>query len=161
VTGAASDDDARLAARQITDSNLVRTAIHGADPNWGRILAAAGRSGARVEAEQHRTTVAGDELHHGIPDPEEVARTAHVVARAADGDRAGARVEYDVQVAQQVGADHAVDLHHVRHSVVPGAVETQRALIHDGCAQPARDHRPDGERVEEHRARWDVPRDDA
>lgn len=48
VEGAASDDDARLAARTITTSNLVKTAIHGADPNWGRILAAAGRSGARV-----------------------------------------------------------------------------------------------------------------
>jgi glutamate N-acetyltransferase / amino-acid N-acetyltransferase len=50
VRGAASDDDAKLAARTITTSNLVKTAIHGADPNWGRILAAAGRSGARVDA---------------------------------------------------------------------------------------------------------------
>jgi glutamate N-acetyltransferase / amino-acid N-acetyltransferase len=49
VRGAASAADARLAARTITNSNLVRTAIHGADPNWGRVLAAAGRSGARVD----------------------------------------------------------------------------------------------------------------
>jgi glutamate N-acetyltransferase/amino-acid N-acetyltransferase len=49
VTGAASADDARRAARTITTSNLVKTAIHGADPNWGRILAAAGRSGAKVD----------------------------------------------------------------------------------------------------------------
>lgn len=49
VTGAASVEDARKAARTITTSNLVKTAIHGADPNWGRILAAAGRSGARVD----------------------------------------------------------------------------------------------------------------
>lgn len=49
VRGAASAADARLAARTITNSNLVRTAIHGGDPNWGRILAAAGRSGARVD----------------------------------------------------------------------------------------------------------------
>lgn len=49
VRGAASADDARRAARTITTSNLVKTAIHGADPNWGRILAAAGRSGARVD----------------------------------------------------------------------------------------------------------------
>ena len=49
VSGAASDEDARRAARTVTTSNLVKTAIHGADPNWGRILAAAGRSGARVE----------------------------------------------------------------------------------------------------------------
>ena len=59
VTGAASDGDARLAARQITDSNLVRTAIHGADPNWGRILAAAGRSGARVEAARASVGIGG------------------------------------------------------------------------------------------------------
>jgi len=49
VRGAASATDARLAARTITNSNLVRTAIHGGDPNWGRVLAAAGRSGARVD----------------------------------------------------------------------------------------------------------------
>ena len=49
VSGAASADDARRAARTITTSNLVKTAIHGADPNWGRILAAAGRSGAKVD----------------------------------------------------------------------------------------------------------------
>ena len=50
VKGAASDDDAKRAARTITTSNLVKTAIHGGDPNWGRILAAAGRSGAKVDA---------------------------------------------------------------------------------------------------------------
>ena len=55
VRGAASVDDARLAARTVTTSNLVKTAIHGADPNWGRILAAAGRSGARVD--QRRASV--------------------------------------------------------------------------------------------------------
>lgn len=55
VSGAASDDDARRAARTITTSNLVKTAIHGADPNWGRILAAAGRSGAKVD--DRRATV--------------------------------------------------------------------------------------------------------
>jgi glutamate N-acetyltransferase / amino-acid N-acetyltransferase len=49
VTGAMSDADARLAARTVTTSNLVKTAIHGSDPNWGRILAAAGRSGARLD----------------------------------------------------------------------------------------------------------------
>jgi glutamate N-acetyltransferase/amino-acid N-acetyltransferase len=55
VSGAASAEDARRAARTISTSNLVKTAIHGADPNWGRILAAAGRSGAKVD--QRRATV--------------------------------------------------------------------------------------------------------
>jgi glutamate N-acetyltransferase/amino-acid N-acetyltransferase len=46
VTGAASDADAWIAARAIANSPLVKTAVHGGDPNWGRLVAAAGRSGA-------------------------------------------------------------------------------------------------------------------
>ncbi|MDP9270997.1 MAG: bifunctional glutamate N-acetyltransferase/amino-acid acetyltransferase ArgJ [Chloroflexota bacterium] len=49
VTGAATDDEARLVARGIAASNLVKAAVHGADPNWGRIAAAAGRSGATLD----------------------------------------------------------------------------------------------------------------
>lgn len=48
VSGAASVADARLAARTIVSSPLVKSAVHGNDPNWGRIMAAAGRSGAEV-----------------------------------------------------------------------------------------------------------------
>ena len=48
VSGAASVADARLAARTIVSSPLVKSAVHGNDPNWGRIMAAAGRSGAKV-----------------------------------------------------------------------------------------------------------------
>ncbi|MFC2052343.1 bifunctional glutamate N-acetyltransferase/amino-acid acetyltransferase ArgJ [Chloroflexota bacterium] len=48
VNGAISLTDARLAARTIVSSPLVKTAVHGADPNWGRIIAALGRSGAEV-----------------------------------------------------------------------------------------------------------------
>ena len=47
VRGARSDADAVQIARTIAGSQLVKTALHGCDPNWGRILAAAGRSGAR------------------------------------------------------------------------------------------------------------------
>ncbi len=46
VTGAATDADGWMAARAIANSPLVKTAIHGGDPNWGRLVAAAGRSGA-------------------------------------------------------------------------------------------------------------------
>jgi glutamate N-acetyltransferase / amino-acid N-acetyltransferase len=46
VTGASTDSDAWMAARAIANSSLVKTAIHGGDPNWGRLVAAAGRSGA-------------------------------------------------------------------------------------------------------------------
>jgi glutamate N-acetyltransferase/amino-acid N-acetyltransferase len=45
VTGAASRDAARQIARTIADSPLVKTAVHGADPNWGRIVSAAGYAG--------------------------------------------------------------------------------------------------------------------
>jgi glutamate N-acetyltransferase/amino-acid N-acetyltransferase len=47
VTGARSEADARRAAHAVATSPLVKTALHGGDPNWGRILAAVGRSGAR------------------------------------------------------------------------------------------------------------------
>ena len=47
VRGARSERDARLAAHAIGTSPLVKTALHGGDPNWGRILAALGRSGVR------------------------------------------------------------------------------------------------------------------
>ena len=47
VTGAKSERDAKLAAHAVATSPLVKTALHGGDPNWGRILAAVGRSGAR------------------------------------------------------------------------------------------------------------------
>ncbi len=52
VSGAASFNDAKRVARAIISSNLVKTAIFGGDPNWGRIVAAAGYSGARVSEEK-------------------------------------------------------------------------------------------------------------
>ena len=48
VSGAASVAEARLAARTVVTSPLVKTAVYGNDPNWGRIVAAVGRSGAGV-----------------------------------------------------------------------------------------------------------------
>jgi glutamate N-acetyltransferase / amino-acid N-acetyltransferase len=61
VTGAASDQDAMRAAKTIANSPLVKTAVHGGDPNWGRLVAAAGRSGARFVLEQ-ATVEVGDVL---------------------------------------------------------------------------------------------------
>ncbi len=48
VDGAMREDEARLAARTVVSSPLVKAAVHGSDPNWGRIIAAAGRSGAKL-----------------------------------------------------------------------------------------------------------------
>ncbi len=52
VTGAASEEAAALAARAVANSNLVKTAIHGEDANWGRILAAVGYSGISFAPEE-------------------------------------------------------------------------------------------------------------
>jgi glutamate N-acetyltransferase/amino-acid N-acetyltransferase len=49
VRGAANDDDARAAARSVVRSPLVKAAVYGNDPNWGRVLCAVGYSGARVD----------------------------------------------------------------------------------------------------------------
>ncbi|GIV09118.1 MAG: arginine biosynthesis bifunctional protein ArgJ [Fimbriimonadales bacterium] len=49
VSGATDTDAARRIARTIAESLLVKTAIHGGDPNWGRIIAAAGRAGVPIE----------------------------------------------------------------------------------------------------------------
>lgn len=49
VTGAMSEKDARLAAKAVAKSSLVKTAVYGADPNWGRIVCALGYSGAEVD----------------------------------------------------------------------------------------------------------------
>jgi glutamate N-acetyltransferase/amino-acid N-acetyltransferase len=49
VSGAADPSQARIAAKAVVSSSLVKAAVYGADPNWGRIMAAVGRSGAEVK----------------------------------------------------------------------------------------------------------------
>jgi glutamate N-acetyltransferase/amino-acid N-acetyltransferase len=68
VRDAQSDDDARLVARTIANSPLVKTAVHGADPNWGRIVAAAGRSGGTFDVSRTTVHVGGVLLfENGLP----------------------------------------------------------------------------------------------
>jgi glutamate N-acetyltransferase/amino-acid N-acetyltransferase len=59
VSDAASVDGARQVARTIANSPLVKTAVHGADPNWGRIVSAAGRSGAPFELGKTTVRIGG------------------------------------------------------------------------------------------------------
>jgi glutamate N-acetyltransferase / amino-acid N-acetyltransferase len=59
VTGAASEDDAVAAGRAVARSNLLKCAIAGADPNWGRVLAAVGTSSARFEPDQLSVAING------------------------------------------------------------------------------------------------------
>ncbi|HTQ85985.1 MAG TPA: bifunctional glutamate N-acetyltransferase/amino-acid acetyltransferase ArgJ [Candidatus Solibacter sp.] len=59
VRGAPDDRSAARVARTIADSPLVKTALAGADPNWGRILAAAGRAGVAFNPEKAAIVLAG------------------------------------------------------------------------------------------------------
>jgi glutamate N-acetyltransferase/amino-acid N-acetyltransferase len=84
VTGAASEADAWLAARTIANSPLVKTAIHGGDPNWGRLIAAAGRSGAAFDL-NHASVAIGDVplFVVGVPHDERSGAAAAVLQAAA------------------------------------------------------------------------------
>jgi len=59
ISGAKTKLDARRIARAISESPLVKTALHGEDPNWGRIVAAAGRSGADFDPEKAELLING------------------------------------------------------------------------------------------------------
>jgi glutamate N-acetyltransferase/amino-acid N-acetyltransferase len=52
ITGAATPEEARAAARTITASPLMKAAVYGNDPNWGRVMMAIGRSGARIDLDR-------------------------------------------------------------------------------------------------------------
>ncbi len=68
VSHAATEADARQVSRTIANSLLVKTAVHGADPNWGRIVAAAGRSGVTFDVDRATVRVGGILLfEHGLP----------------------------------------------------------------------------------------------
>ena len=70
VAGAATDADADAAARTIANSPLVKTALFGHDANWGRIAAAAGRSGAQFRQEDVSIDIMGiPVLRAGLPVP--------------------------------------------------------------------------------------------
>lgn len=59
ATGARSEADARRVAKTIAESPLVKTALFGNDPNWGRILAAAGRAGVSFDPDHATAYLAG------------------------------------------------------------------------------------------------------
>lgn len=82
IRGARSERDAKLAAHAVATSPLVKTALHGGDPNWGRILAAVGRSGVRFSPRRvslHAGPVAL--VRNGEPVPYREKDAAKVFAR--------------------------------------------------------------------------------
>jgi glutamate N-acetyltransferase/amino-acid N-acetyltransferase len=86
VAGAATQADAVRAARAVVDSPLVKCAVHGADPNWGRIVTAAGYSGAKIAPRSTslkiggiRVYEAGQPTNDRLPDVQKAMRRREVV----------------------------------------------------------------------------------
>ena len=77
VSGAATTADARRAAKAIANSPLVKTAIHGGDPNWGRLIAVAGRAGVAFELSRAAVMIGPIVLFKdGRPHDEETPKAA-------------------------------------------------------------------------------------
>jgi glutamate N-acetyltransferase/amino-acid N-acetyltransferase len=101
VGDAASRDDARRVARTIANSPLVKTAVHGADPNWGRIVAAAGRAGVEFDIGRATVRVGGVLLFdHGLPHDE--------AAPLAEEQMKGSDVRIDVSLG--TGGRHSATI---------------------------------------------------
>jgi glutamate N-acetyltransferase/amino-acid N-acetyltransferase len=82
VTGAASGDEARRTAKAIANSLLVKTAIHGGDPNWGRLLAVAGRAGVAFDLSRAKVTIGPTVLFDdGRPHDERASEAAEYLKR--------------------------------------------------------------------------------
>ena len=97
VLDAASKADARQVARTIANSPLVKTAVHGADPNWGRIVAAAGRAGVRFDVSQATVHVGGILLfEHGLPHDDAAPQAAEYLK--------GATIDIEVRLGTGGGA---------------------------------------------------------
>jgi glutamate N-acetyltransferase/amino-acid N-acetyltransferase len=82
VEGLRDDREAHRVAKTVAESALVKTAIYGADPNWGRIVSAAGYAGVEFE-EEHLSLWLGDLLlyHAGVPQPFDVAAASAYLKR--------------------------------------------------------------------------------
>jgi glutamate N-acetyltransferase / amino-acid N-acetyltransferase len=85
VEGCETFEDARAIARAVADSPLVKTAIHGADPNWGRIVSAAGYSGVLFEEEQLSLWINGVAVFQdGMPVPFDEASLSQSIKSQRD-----------------------------------------------------------------------------
>ena len=91
VSGARSDEEARKAAREVVRSPLVKAAMHGNDPNWGRILVAVGYSGAVSDMANLRIDLQTRTVYHGKPqafDASEISQSLKVNDAVIDIDLA-------------------------------------------------------------------------
>jgi glutamate N-acetyltransferase/amino-acid N-acetyltransferase len=90
VTGARSDDDARALVRLLSTSYLLKSAIHGADPNWGRIVAVVGRSGIPYTEAGVTVSVCG---HQVFADEQPTEFDPGAVSAAMQGDTVSIAVD--------------------------------------------------------------------
>ena len=79
VRGARTDADARLAARAVAASNLIKAAVHGGDPNWGRIACAAGYSGAELDPDRLVISIGPLTVFAGEPRPFDEERASRLL----------------------------------------------------------------------------------
>jgi glutamate N-acetyltransferase/amino-acid N-acetyltransferase len=100
VDGAVDDAQAQSAARTVVLSPLVKCAVHGADPNWGRIVAALGRSGASFALDRCRVSIGGiDVFSNGQPVPVDLDRIRAAFSRP--------RIDIDIQLGSGPGSGRA------------------------------------------------------
>jgi glutamate N-acetyltransferase/amino-acid N-acetyltransferase len=100
VEGARSGPDAERAARAIANSVLVKTALFGADPNWGRVVQALGASGARIDPTRVSVRIGGIELLRG-------GTPVGGAARLQRAERAMRRPRVEIRVRLGLGAARA------------------------------------------------------
>ena len=84
VTGAHTDDEARITARAIANSPLVKTAVHGGDPNWGRLVAVAGRATRALVLDRAHIRIGPLELFSDGTPHDELAPKAAEYLRGRD-----------------------------------------------------------------------------
>ena len=104
VTGAESEDDAVTAARVIARDSLVKTALFGSDPNWGRVLAAVGMAPVKLDAERIAVSFNGF--------PVCVDSTGAPGAREVDLSGEDIAVEVDLGVGSASASIRTTDLSH-------------------------------------------------
>jgi glutamate N-acetyltransferase/amino-acid N-acetyltransferase len=104
VTGAASEDDALTAARAIARDSLVKTAVFGSDPNWGRVLAAVGMAPVTLEPDRIQVSFNGSAVCiDGVGAPG---------ARQVDLSGADIDITVDLRVGAASAAVRTTDLSH-------------------------------------------------
>jgi len=104
VSGAPDAVAARRVARTVAASNLVKAAVHGADPNWGRIASAAGRAGVNISMERLRISIGAVAVFAGQPCPFD----AQAATRELRGETV--RLELDLGMGQGRGTAWGCDL---------------------------------------------------